>query len=61
MKLTDFVGAYIKFKNYPFEADDDDDAIDKLNRRFSAIVVFLFSVLLGVVEVVGNRSKNNIL
>jgi hypothetical protein len=54
MKLTDFVGAYIKFKNYPFESEDDDSSVDKLSRKFSAIVVFLFSVLLGVVNVVGN-------
>ncbi len=54
MKLTDFVGAYIKLKNYPFEAEDDDSKIDKLSRRFSAITVFLFAVLLGVVNVVGS-------
>jgi hypothetical protein len=54
MKLTDFVGAYIKYKSYPFEAEDDDSKVDKLSRKFTAIVVFLFSILLGVVNVVGN-------
>lgn len=53
MKLTDFIASYIKLKSYPFEAEDDDSKVDKLSRKFSAIVVFLFSILLGVVNVVG--------
>jgi hypothetical protein len=52
--LLDLIGSYTKLSDYSFEKTDDDDFFDKLFRRFSAIMMFIFASLLSIAQLVGN-------
>lgn len=57
MSLLEILATYTKLSNYKFELEDDDHFIDKIFRKFSAIMMVIFTVLLGIYQLVGSPIK----
>jgi len=51
--ILDVLASYTKLSSYEFEKLNTDDFFDKLSRRFSAIMMILFTTILGVIQLVG--------
>lgn len=51
--FLDIISSYKKLANYDFEKLNSDDFVDKLSRKFSAIMMVVFSGLLTVYQLVG--------
>lgn len=51
--LLDLIANYNKLAGYDFEKLNSDDFVDKLSRKFSAIVMIVFSTILGINQLVG--------
>jgi hypothetical protein len=51
--FLDVVASYKKLADYNFEKLNTDDFFDKLSRRFSAIMMIVFTTILGVFQLVG--------
>lgn len=51
--LLDLLANYKKLSAYDFEKLKSDDFVDKLSRKFSAIMMIVFSALLGTFQLVG--------
>ncbi len=53
MSLLEIFATYTKLSSYKFESEDDDHFVDKIFRKFSSIMMVIFSVMLGVYQLVG--------
>lgn len=51
--LLDLLSSYQKLASYDFEKLNSDDFVDKLSRKFSAIMMICFTTILGVANLVG--------
>lgn len=51
--LLDLISSYKKLADYDFEKLNSDDFVDKLSRKFSAIMMIVFSTILGIYSLVG--------
>ena len=51
--FLDVIASYKKLAEYDFEKLNSDDFVDKLSRKFSAIMMIVFSGILGVYQLVG--------
>ena len=48
---------YSKLSGFSFVKHDDDDSIDRMSRKFSAIMMVIFAVLLSTYQLVGEPIK----
>lgn len=53
MSLFEIFSTYNKLSKYKFESEDDDHFVEKIFRKFSAIMMIVFTVLLGFYQIVG--------
>lgn len=51
--FLDLISSYKKLAGYDFEKLNSDDFTDKLSRKFSAIMMIVFSGILGIYQLVG--------
>lgn len=51
---TKLLTLYSQFANKSFEKHDDDDLVDKISRKFSTIMMFIFVIIVTTYELVGN-------
>lgn len=51
--FLDLLSSYKKLAGYDFEKLNSDDFVDKLSRKFSAIMMIVFSGILGIYQLVG--------
>ncbi len=51
------IATYTNLANYKFEKHDDDDFYDKISRKFSAIMMIIFAVLISTHQFVGQPIK----
>lgn len=51
--ILDLIGSYAKLSGYSFEKQQDDNFIDKLIRKFTAIIMVLFASIVSVYQLVG--------
>jgi hypothetical protein len=53
MSIIDIIKEYGKLSKYEVEKNYDDGFVEKLSRKFSAIMMVLFTMCLGVFQLVG--------
>lgn len=51
--IIHFIDTYTRLSRYNFEKYDDDGKVEKLIRKFSAIMMIVFASLLGIAQLVG--------
>lgn len=55
--VFDLISLYSKLSNFSFEKRNDDDATDRCSRKFSAIGLVIFAVVLSTYSLVGQPIK----
>jgi innexin len=51
--MLELIASFTKLQAFRFEANNDDDFVDKLSRRFSAVMMIIFATLLSLYQFVG--------
>ena len=51
--ILDLIANYAKLSQYQFEKNDDDGFVEKLYRKFSAIIMIVLATCLSVYQLVG--------
>jgi hypothetical protein len=51
--ILNLISDYSKLWEKKFEKNNDDTFVDKLVRKFSAIILFIFASTLGIAQLVG--------
>ncbi len=54
---ANFINRYINLSNLKFMKRNDDDFVDKMSRKFSAIMMIIFSVIVTLYQFVGKPIK----
>lgn len=52
--ILDLINSYVKLSGYNFEKQQDDSFVDKLIRKFTAIIMILFASIVSVNALVGS-------
>jgi hypothetical protein len=55
--ILDLIKSYATISKYQFEKYDDDGFVEKLSRKFSAIMMIVFATCLSVFQLVGKPIK----
>ena len=54
MSILNLIASYTRISKFRFAQNDDDDKVDKLSRKFSALLMIICAILLGTYQLVGS-------